>query len=389
MSLRTSSIALSMLALAMAAFPVSAAESAPVAPTARTPKLTGWKATPVVDGLEFPWAIAWLPDGSALITERPGRLRVLRDGAVSQEPVAGLPGILASGQGGLMDVSLHPRFAENKLVYLTYSTGTRDANYTAVGRGRLEGNELKDFRPIFENPVKKSGGQHFGSRILWLPDGTMLVSIGDGGNPPTAYKGEHIRKQAQSLANPIGKVVRLTDDGGTPPDNPFVGKDGADGRVWTLGHRNIQGLAMDAAGNIWASEHGARGGDELNLLKSGTNYGWPEVTFSIEYWGPKISDETHRDGMADPTHVWTPCIAPSGLLFYTGDRIPAWKGKLLAGGLVLQQIRVLTLEGTTVAEDRTLDIGSRVRDVRQGPDGFVYVLTDEKNGRLLRLEAAP
>jgi aldose sugar dehydrogenase len=362
---------------------------APVEPTGAVPEATGWKQTTILSGLDHPWALAWLPSGDMLITEREGRLRLVRDGKLDPKPIEGLPEILAHGQGGLMDVSLHPKFADNQLIYLTYSIGDRNANATALARARLDGHALTDLRVLLEVPQKKKGGQHFGSRILWLPDGTMLVSIGDGGNPPVQVDGENSRNQAQRNTSLLGKTIRLDDQGQPPKDNPLVNTPGADPRVFTLGHRNIQGLALDpASGRIWASEHGARGGDELNLIQPGLNYGWPLVTFSIEYWGPSISPDQHREGMEDAVVVWTPCIAPSGLTFYTGDRFPAWKNALIAGGLVLKQIRIVHLDGPKAKSQENLAIGQRVRDVRQGPDGFLYVLTDEDNGALIRLEPA-
>jgi glucose/arabinose dehydrogenase len=334
--------------------------------------------------------MAWLPDGSALITERAGRLRVLRDGALDPTPVAGLPPVLASGQSGLLDVSLHPDFAENRLVYLTFATGTPDANRTALARGRFDGRALLDTEVIFQNADPKSGGQHFGSRMLWLPDRSLLVSIGDGGNPPIRFGSENIRNQAQNPATHFGKVLRLRDDGQPLPDNPFAGQAGARPEVWSLGHRNVQGLARDpASGRVWANEHGSRGGDELNVIERGQNYGWPMVTYSVEYWGPRISDESSRPGIAEPRLVWTPSKAPSGLAFYTGDAFPAWKGNLFSGALKFEQVRRIELDGTRVVGEEKLTIGQRVRDVRQGPDGYLYVLTDEDDGALLRLVPTP
>ncbi|NCC28853.1 MAG: PQQ-dependent sugar dehydrogenase, partial [Gammaproteobacteria bacterium] len=250
----------------------------PVPPTADVPEAEGWRAEVVVDGLEHPWSIAWLPDGSALVTERPGRLRLLRNGALVSDPVAGLPPILSHGQGGLLDVVLHPDFERNRLVYLTFATGTPAANRTALARGRLDGDRLRDVEIIFENADVKSGGQHFGSRLVWLPDKSLLMSIGDGGNPPASFAGGNIRDQAQRLGTHFGKILRLTEDGRPHPENPFVDRKGARPEIYSYGHRNIQGLALDpASGRVWANEHGSRGGDELNLIEPGQNYGWPEV----------------------------------------------------------------------------------------------------------------
>jgi glucose/arabinose dehydrogenase len=340
----------------------------------------------VVAGLSHPWSIAWLPDGSALITERPGRLRLLRDGRLDPEPLAGLPPVLASGQGGLLDVALHPDFAQNRLVYLSFATGSPDANRTALARGRLEGRALRDTQVLFQSADAKAGGQHFGSRIVWLPDRSLLLSVGDGGNPPVSFQGEPVRRQAQNPGTHFGKVLRLREDGTPPPDNPFASRRGARPEVWTLGHRNIQGMTRDpVSGRVWASEHGSRGGDELNVIEGGNNYGWPVVTYSHEYWGPRISDETHRPGITDPVLVWTPSKAPSGLTFYSGEAFPQWRGDLFSGALKLEQIRRIRLDGTGVVGEEKLTIGQRVRDVRQGPDGHLYVLTDEDDGALLRI----
>jgi aldose sugar dehydrogenase len=361
-------------------------QSGPVTPSADAPEANGWRAETLVSGLEHPWGIAWMPDGAALVTERPGRLRVVRDGRLDPSPIAGVPEVLAHGQGGLLDLALHPRFAENRLVYLTLAEGTQDANRTVLARGRLGQGRLHGAEVIFRNADTKSGGQHFGSRLLWLPDGSLLMSVGDGGNPPIGYQGENIRNQAQNPGTHFGKVLRLTEDGEPHPGNPFADYPGTRPEIWTLGHRNIQGLALDPeSGRVWANEHGSRGGDELNLLVGGNNYGWPVVTYSMEYWGPRISEESTRPGIADPKWVWTPSKAPSGLAFYTGDRYPGWKGNLFSGALKFGQIRRLELDGDRVVGEQKLTIGARVRDVRQGPDGYLYVLTDEPNGRLIRI----
>ncbi len=362
------------------------AQTEPAPISGEVPETPGWRAEVVVDGLSHPWSIAWLPDGSALVTERPGRLRLIRDGRLDPKPVAGLPPVLAFGQGGLLDIALHPDFADNRLVYLTIATGTPEANRTALVRGRLEDHALRDATIIFQNADPKSGGQHFGSRLVWLPDKSLLMSIGDGGNPPTRFGDGNIRDQAQNLGAHFGKVLRLKDDGAPHPDNPFLNRPGAKPEIWTLGHRNIQGLTRHPLnGRIWANEHGSRGGDELNIIEGGRNYGWPVVTYSAEYWGPKISDETHRPGMADPQLVWIPSKAPSGLTFYTGDVYPQWKGDLFSGALKFGQIRRIDLDGDRVIGEEKLTFGKRVRDVRQGPDGYLYVLTDEDPGALLRI----
>ena len=344
--------------------------------------------TTVLSGLEHPWGMVWLPDGAQLITERPGRLRIVRQGVLEPTPIAGVPAVLAQGQGGLMDIALHPKFAQNRWIYLTYAHGTPDANRTRLARARFDGKALQDVEVIFEVNQSKSGTQHFGSRLLWLPDGTLLLAIGDGGNPPVALDGQLIRQQAQNRRSRLGKVVRLKDDGSIPPDNPFVGQADTDPAIWSYGHRNIQGLAFDPiAQRIWSTEHGSRGGDELNLLQAGKNFGWPLVTHSREYFGPEITLERSRPGMVDPKVVWTPALAPSGLVVYTGDRVPAWRGNLFAGGLASQRVQriVVDAQGAVVSQQE-IPIGARVRDVRQGPDGWVYLLTDEADGKLMRLE---
>ncbi len=342
----------------------------------------------VLEGLERPWSMAWLPNGTMLITERPGRLRIVDNGVLKPEPILGLPKILAFGQGGLLDVAPHPNFAENRLIYFTYSHGSPSANRTRVARATFDGSALQNLEVIFEVSQAKRGGQHFGSRIAWLPDNTMLVAFGDGGNPPVQLDGDLIRKQAQNLKSHLGKVVRLNDDGSIPSDNPFVGSSDANSAVWSYGHRNIQGMTFDQANNrLWSTEHGARGGDELNLVEVGTNYGWPEVTYSKEYTGGEISQERSRPGMEDPKVVWTPAIAPSGLAFYNSDRFPQWQGDLFAGGLVSQDVRRINLDDKNqVLDEESIPIGQRVRDVRQSPNGMLYVLTDEVNGKLIRIE---
>ena len=365
------------------------ARTGPVPISGDVPEATGWRTEVVVGGLSHPWSIAWLPDGSALVTERSGRLRVIRDGRLDPTPISGLPPLLVAGQGGLLDVAPHPRFTENRLVYFTFATGTGSANRTALARGRLEGQALHDVEVIFQNADAKSGAQHFGSRIVWLPDETLLMSVGDGGNPPTRFGGENIRNQAQNPGTHFGKVLRLKDDGSPAPDNPFADQGGTRPEIWTLGHRNIQGMTRDpVSGRVWANEHGSRGGDELNVIEGGRNYGWPVVTYSSEYWGPRISDEASRPDIAEPVLVWTPSKAPSGLTFYQGDRFPEWKGDLFSGALKFQQVRRIRLDGTRVVGEEKLSIGKRVRDVRQGPDGYLYLLTDEDDGALLRIVPA-
>lgn len=347
-----------------------------------------FQTTTILEGLEHPWGMAWLPDGEILVTERPGRLRIIRNGVLDPQEISGVPEVLAVGQGGLMDVSLHPNFAENRTIYLTYSHGSEDANQTRVARATFDGSALTSLEVIFEVDLVKQGDQHFGSRIVWLPDKTMLVSIGDGGNPPLQLDGNLIRQQAQNLNSYLGSVVRLNDDGSIPQDNPFVNDADANSGIWSYGHRNIQGITFDPANNrLWSTEHGSKGGDELNLLQAGKNYGWPLVTHSEEYTGGEISEERSLPGMIDPKVVWTPAIAPSGLAFYSGDRFEQWQGDLFAGGLVSRDVRRIDLDGEgNILGEESIPIGQRVRDVRQSPDGMLYVLTDEPNGSLISIE---
>jgi glucose/arabinose dehydrogenase len=353
------------------------------------PAERGFRVHTLAQGLEHPWSIAWLPNGDILITERPGRLRMVRGEQLIPDPVSGVSEVFASGQGGLLDVSVHPGFRENRKVYFTYAHGTARANRTRVASAVLDNDALENWKVIFEAAVVKAGDQHFGSRLMWMPDGTFLVSIGDGGNPPVRLGTNWIREQAQNRRSHLGKILRLRDDGSVPSDNPFFNSANAEPAVWSYGHRNIQGLAYDPLrAIIWATEHGALGGDELNAVHAGENYGWPAVTHSREYFdGSKISPHTSKAGMVDPKVVWITAIAPSGLVIYTGKRFPEWYGDVFAGGLKSQDIRRIDLDDAgNVTGQNALRIGQRVRDVRQGPDGLLYVLTDESNGSLIRLE---
>jgi glucose/arabinose dehydrogenase len=348
---------------------------------------SGYARELVVGGLEHPWGMAWLPDGRILVTERPGRLRMIRSGVLDPRPIAGVPPVFAAGQGGLLDVTVDPDFATHRSIYLSYAHGNARSNRLRVARCVFGEDALTDLDVIFETSQSKSGTQHFGSRFLWLPDKTLLVSVGDGGNPPVSLGGAFIREQAQNRASRLGKILRMNRDGSAPADNPFVDDATADPLVFSYGHRNIQGLARDPERDrIWSTEHGALGGDELNEVRAGRNYGWPRVTYSREYTGGVISDDRSRPGMADPALVWTVAIAPSGLAFYTGDRFPGWRGNLFAGGLVSQDVRRIVLaDDGRVNGEQDIRIAARVRDVRQGPDGCLYVLTDEPAGRLIRI----
>lgn len=359
-----------------------------IAQTESTGSNPSFQTLTLLDGLEHPWGMVWLPNGDMLITERPGRVRLVQNGTLIPEPVSGVPDLFNQNQGGLLDIALHPQFEQNRLVYFTYSDGTNSANRTRIARATYDDGALTNWDVIFEVSQTKQSGQHFGARLAWLPDGTLLASIGDGGNPPLELNSEFIRQQAQNVGSHLGKTIRINDDGSIPSDNPFTNNSDAEPEVWSYGHRNIQGMAFDTTRNqVWASEHGSRGGDEVNHIEGGENYGWPVATHSREYSGGLISPEQSLPGMIDPEVVWTPSIAPSGLAVYTGDPFPDWQGDLFAGGLVTQNIHHIALdESGNVLNEDTIPIGQRVRDIRQGPDGLLYVLTDEPNGQLIRLE---
>ncbi|MEX2643930.1 MAG: PQQ-dependent sugar dehydrogenase [Acetobacterales bacterium] len=332
----------------------------------------------VADGLEHPWAVALLPDGRKLVTERPGRLRLIDgEGGVSA-PLSGVPKVYAQGQGGLLDVVLSPDFADDRMVYLTYAEPGGGGASTAVARGRLNeaATALEDVLTIFRQQPKVETGRHFGARLVFARDGTLFVTLGDRG----------LGDPAQDLSNHIGTIVRLERDGTVPPDNPFVGKSGVRPEIWSYGHRNAQGAALHPeTGKLWENEHGPRGGDEINIPEAGRNYGWPLVSWGTQYSGAPIPDPPSRPQLSPAIHQWTPVIAASGMAFYTGDLFPAWKGNALVGGLVAKAVVRLTLDGEKVTGEERIPIGARVRDVRQGPDGAVWVLTDESNGKLLRL----
>jgi glucose/arabinose dehydrogenase len=322
-----------------------------------------------------------------LITERPGRLRIVRDGALLPDAVPGVPEVFAEGQGGLLDVVPHPDFTNNHLLYLSYSKPLAEGSTTAVVRGRFEGDRLHDVEEILEADSRGRG--HYGSRLAFDGDGHVFVSVGDRQAPPSGDLENH---PAQDLSNHHGTILRLHDDGRVPSDNPFVDQAGARPETWSYGHRNIQGLAIHPeTGAVWANEHGPQGGDEVNLIRPGLNYGWPVVGFGVNYRsGQAIHEGTQREGMESPVHVWVPSIATSGALFYTGERFPEWQGNLFVGGLAGEQLARLTLDGDRIVHEETLLVGpGRVRDVRQGPDGFIYLAIDHRGGEptpIVRLE---
>ena len=337
----------------------------------------------VAEGLEHPWGVAFLPDGRALVTERPGRLRIVGADGKLGAPLEGVPAVSATGQGGLLDVQLDPDFAKNRLVYLSYAEPREGGNGTAVARGTLTERGLDGVQVIFRQDVTIDGRHHFGSRLVFDRGGRLFVTLGDRNSE---------RARAQTLDSHIGKVVRIERDGKVPADNPFVGRADARPEIWSYGHRNVQGAALHpATGELWTNEHGPRGGDELNLDRAGLNYGWPKVTYGVEYSGKTISESPTAPGIEPPVHYWVPSIATSGMLFYTGDRFPQWRGNAFVGGLASQQLSRLEMAGNRVVREEVLFngvIGQRVRDVEQGPDGAIYLLTDQPDGQLLRIEPA-
>ena len=336
--------------------------------------------TRVINGLAHPWAVVFLPDGRMLITERPGRLRIVKDGKLEPEPVSGLPAVTPHGQGGLMDVALHPNFAQNGLAYWSFAGKGADGVGTEVARGKLVGNRMEGAEVLFRQSPKGTTGRHFGSRLVFDRAGFLYITLGDRGE----------MERAQKPDDHAGSVIRLQDDGGVPKDNPFVGKPGWKPEKYTLGNRNQQGAALHPqTGVLWTHEHGPQGGDEVNVIRAGVNYGWPVITYGVEYGiGTRIGEGTAKPGMAQPVHYWVPSIAPSGMAFYTGDKFPKWRGDLFVGALKDQMLVRLKLDGEKVVREERLLKGAlgRIRDVRAGPDGFLYLLSDETRGVLVRLE---
>ncbi len=330
----------------------------------------------VAGELEHPWSMAFLPNGDMLVTERPGRLRIIRNGVLLDEPVAGVPEVHAKGQGGLLDVVPHPDFSSNRLLYLSYSKPLDggEESTTAVARGRFENDRLSDVEEIFVADSRGRG--HYGSRLAFDGNGYLFITVGDRQASP---KGDLEAHPAQDISNHHGTTNRIHDDGRIPDDNPFVNESGARPEIWSFGHRNQQGLAIHPeSGDIWATEHGPQGGDELNLIQPGLNYGWPVIGYGVNYRsGSAIHEGTHRDGMEQPVNFWVPSIATSGLLIYTGDIFPEWKGNIFVGGLTGTQIARLTMDGQKVVSEETLVNGlGRIRDIRQGPDGYIYIALD-------------
>jgi len=339
-----------------------------------------FKLITVTEGLEHPWGMVFLPDKRLLVTERPGRLRIIHNGQLDPKPVTGLPDIKASGQGGLLDIALHPDYEQNQWIYFSYVSENHNGMGTEVARAKLIGKKLTELQVIFTLAEKSDTSRHFGGRLLFDKAHYLYISIGDRGNRP----------RAQKLSDHAGSMIRLHDNGRIPADNPYVSRQGIKPEIFSYGHRNPQGIALHPeTGEIWSHEHGPQGGDELNLIKKGLNYGWPVITYGVNYGiGTKIGEGTHKSGMQQPIYYWVPSIAPSGFTFYTGNKFPGWKNNLLVGSLKFQQLVRLKLKGKNIVyEERflTRKLG-RIRDVKTGPDGYIYILTDARNGKLIRLE---
>lgn len=363
------------LCAALLALPTQAAQDASLVRS----EAHRFRVVTLLDGLENPWSIAFLPDGRWLITERPGRLRIAESGRLQPKAVTGLPAIHPHGQGGLLDIALHPDYARNGWIYLSYAAPGKAGGGTEVLRGRLMGDRLTDVRSIFRMQPKLNSSLHFGGRLVFDRAGNLFITLGDRGRMAAA----------QDLGNHLGSVIRVHDDGRIPKDNPFVGRAGAQPEIYSYGHRNVQGVARHpATGALWSHEHGPQGGDEINILRAGVNYGWPVITYGVNYGiGTAIGEGTRKPGMAQPLYQWTPSIAPSGMAFYDATAFPRWRGNLFVGALKYQMLVRLTLDGErVVGEERLLEGIGRIRDVRVGPDGLIYLLTDEADGRLLRLE---
>ena len=334
----------------------------------------GYTLTTVAEGFDFPWSIAFLPNGDRLVTELSGNLIRLDANGERGEPITGVPEVFHAGQGGLFDVVLHPDFASNQLVYLSYAAGDQDANGTTVARGRLQNNELVSVEVLFSASPQKYAPLHYGGRLAWHIDGTLLLTTGDGFD---------FREKAQDLSTHFGKTIRMQADGSTADDNPFQQAP----YVWTYGHRNPQGLVVTSDGTVYQHEHGPRGGDEVNTLVAGKNYGWPAITYGIDYNGAYVSPFTEHESMQQPDHVWVPSIAPCGFMIYEGDMFPEWRGDLFIGALVDNEVRRIDITDGTFGQEETLfaELNARIRDIRQAPDGSIYILTDGAGGKVMRV----
>ena len=341
------------------------------------------RTTIVAKGLEHPWALEFLPDGRMLVSERPGRLRLVDGKGRVSEPLDGVPKVFAQGQGGLLDITRSPTFAQDRLIYFSFAEEGEGGAGTAVARAVLAERALEKVQVIWRQTPKVKSNNHFGSRLVFGRDGNLFVTMGDR----FAY-----RDQAQNLATTLGKIVRIQPDGGIPKDNPFVGREGARPEIWSYGHRNVQAAALHPeSGQLWTVEHGARGGDELNQPQPGKNHGWPVITYGVDYSGAKIGEGTSKTGMEQPVYYWDPVIAPSGALFYTGNVFPQWKGNLLIGSLQPGLLVRLEMTGGRIGNESRYaggDLSARIRDLQQGPDGAIYLITDDNNGKILRIEPA-
>ncbi|MCU7805403.1 MAG: PQQ-dependent sugar dehydrogenase [Candidatus Thiodiazotropha sp. (ex Lucinoma borealis)] len=371
-----------LIMIALAAFlqPIYTATASPVIQTEK--HVISYQV--ITTGLSHPWSIAFLPDGEILVSERGGNLRLIDNkGNLEPTPITGVPPIRQHGQGGLLDVVIHPDFNSNHWVYFSYAESDGDRAGTTVSRGRLENNHLDQVEVIFQMERKTKARQHFGSRLVFDRQGYLYITLGDRGNRP----------RAQDLNDHAGSLIRLHDDGRVPKDNPFNGRSGVKPEIYSYGHRNMQGAALNPqTGKVWTHEHGPQGGDEINVPDAGMNYGWPVISYGVNYViGTKIGEGSHKKGMTQPIHYWVPSIAPSGMAFYTGGRFKGWQGNLFVGSLKFQQLVRLELDGETITHEERLlseELG-RIRDVRQGPDGLIYLITDEENGKLVRLFPSP
>lgn len=370
-SLRQLSVIVTMIlsALGTSCFLSSAhAQSAP----------TALKIEVIVSGLNHPWGMAFLPSGQLLVTERVGRLRIISpDGSISG-PLKGVPPVFSKDQGGLLDVALDPDFSNNRIIYLSYAEPQANKAGTAVAKAKLVHTALENVEIIFRQHPKTDGAKHFGSRLVFAPDGNLFITLGD--------RSEYM-DEAQLLDNHLGKLVRIQRDGSAAKGNPFIKNPGAMQEIWSYGHRHIQGAAIHPeTGRLWIHEHGPRGGDEINIPQPGKNYGWPKASYGIHYWMTPIKDEHAAQGFAEPIYYWTPSIAPSGMLFYTGNLFPEWRNNLFIGALAGRHlVRLVTKGNTIIREEKLLENSARIRDVAQGPEGALYLLTDEKNGKLIKI----
>jgi len=335
----------------------------------------------IVSGVDHPTALVFIDQNTSLLTERNGGLRYIRDGKLDPTPVSGVPEVFVAGQAGLFDVLLDPDFAGNQTIYLSFSQGTANANTLKIARARLNGHELQDVKIIFSAQPLRDTAFHYGGRMIFLPDGTLLLATGDGFD---------YRSKAQFLDNHFGKTLRINSDGSVPADNPYIGVENVLPELYSYGHRNLQGLVLGANQEIFSHEHGAMGGDELNLIKPAINYGWPAITYGVDYSGAHVSPYSSYDGMQQPLLYWAPSIAPGGMALYSGQEFPAWQGNLLIAALAEKSVRRVVTEGDKVLQQETLftELGQRLRDVRVGPDGEIYLLTDADDGKVIKVTAA-